>query len=539
MTLPAPATLSAAVAAPRAPGMPPGPPQRPPVSLKWLRRLLWLYLALWLCEGGLRKWVLPGLASPLLVVRDPILLLMYALALQKGVFPRSRFVFWIAGVGAAAVVLSLIGSRAPLVVQAFGFRADFLHLPLVFLIPNLFDRDDVRRVGQWTLLSALPMSLLVLLQFRSPATARVNVGVGGEGLMLDAGFGHIRASGTFSFTNGLTDFTALCLAFCLYSLLVPKAFPRLLRWSAPAALAGLILLSASRGVVGLVVIVFSTTLLISLLQPRYLGPTLKIIGVCLLVALLVGSVAVFQDGLEVFAYRFGNAANVREGFVGRFFSSFLIPFELFDQVDFYGVGLGMGTNVAAGLQFEGQRRILLSESELGRVMFESGPLVGSAFLLLRAVLVLFLFGQALRALRRDAHPLSLLLLGACGVEMILGAFGQATTLGYVTIACGLCLAASRPGASEAATALAGAAVRPARPLPPLPPAPRPVALPGGETAGVKRSGDVPPAPAAPPARMAPRGRSLYAEQMHREAEEERRVQEAARKVPGEQAGPPE
>ncbi len=41
-----------------------------------------------------------------------------------------------------------------------------------------------------------------------------------------------------------------------------------------------------------------------------------------------------------------------------FFRSFFAPFQLFSKVDFYGVGLGMGTNVGAGLLFEGQRKFL-------------------------------------------------------------------------------------------------------------------------------------------------------------------------------------
>ncbi len=502
----------------RATGLPPAAPTRPSVDVTWLKRLLWLYLSLWVIEGALRKWIFPGQATPLLIVRDPVLLLMYALALQKGVFPRSLFIFWTAGIGLVAMLFSLVGGRAPLVVQLFGFRADFLHLPLIFLIPNIFDRDDVRRVAKWALLTALPMSFLVLLQFKAPAGARVNVAVGGEGTMLDAGMGHIRASGTFSFTNGLSDFSTFVTACCLYGLLTPRAFPRWLQWASVPALAGLILLSCSRGLVGLVVILLATTVLISLVQPRYFAPTSKIIAVCLLGALVVGSVAVFADGLEVFAYRFGSATNVREGFIGRFFSSFLVPFELFDRVDFYGVGLGMGTNVGAGLLFEGERKFLFSESEMGRVMFESGPVVGPMFLLLRAAIVLFLLGQALGSLRRGAHPLAMLLCSACAVELFMGQFGQATTLGYVTIAGGLCLAASRPGESDFAAALAltaaAAPLRPAKPLPPLPPAPSAAALPGGGLA---------PAAAKPIAASVSRGRSLYAEQMHREAEERRQA----------------
>jgi hypothetical protein len=50
--------------------------RRPPLDFEQqtagIRRLIWLYLVLWLIEGGLRRWFLPGLATPLLLIRDPL-----------------------------------------------------------------------------------------------------------------------------------------------------------------------------------------------------------------------------------------------------------------------------------------------------------------------------------------------------------------------------------------------------------------------------------------------------------------------------------
>ena len=35
-----------------------------------LKRLIWVYFILLVFEGALRKWFLPGLSTPLLIVRD-------------------------------------------------------------------------------------------------------------------------------------------------------------------------------------------------------------------------------------------------------------------------------------------------------------------------------------------------------------------------------------------------------------------------------------------------------------------------------------
>ena len=122
-------------------------PVRPPEDLRPLRWLVFGYVALWVFEGALRKWLLPGLANPLLIVRDPVLLLMYGLAMAKGVFPRNAFIVWIAIIAGAAMVVSMGATETPLSVELFGLRSDFMHLPLVFLLPAIVRREDLRPSG--------------------------------------------------------------------------------------------------------------------------------------------------------------------------------------------------------------------------------------------------------------------------------------------------------------------------------------------------------------------------------------------------------
>ena len=41
-------------------------------NFKSIKIAIWMYFLLWIFEGALRKWVLPSLATPLLIVRDPV-----------------------------------------------------------------------------------------------------------------------------------------------------------------------------------------------------------------------------------------------------------------------------------------------------------------------------------------------------------------------------------------------------------------------------------------------------------------------------------
>jgi len=47
-----------------------------------VRRMIWRYFVLLIGEGALRKWILPSLGAPLLVIRDPLVLLIYLQAVR-------------------------------------------------------------------------------------------------------------------------------------------------------------------------------------------------------------------------------------------------------------------------------------------------------------------------------------------------------------------------------------------------------------------------------------------------------------------------
>ncbi len=166
------------------------------------------------------------------------------------------------------------------------------------------------------------MAPLVFLQFVSRPSSWLNAGAGG-GLngMIGAANGHIRPSGTFSFTNGLSGFSILVTAFFLWQLFEKKLFPHLLWLASGGALVVLVALSGSRSVAGAVALIVATTVLIGLVQPRYWPATVKLVAVLGVVVFVVGSFAVFKQGMDVFASRFGSSQAVQHGFFGRFFDS--------------------------------------------------------------------------------------------------------------------------------------------------------------------------------------------------------------------------
>ena len=142
-------------------------------------------------------------------MRDPVAIAIYFFALRAKVFPRNLFMTslgiiallcWLVSV---FVLLPYLPPKLILFVTLYGVRSNFLHLPLIFVIANVFDADDVKRMGWSILFGLIPMALLMGVQFRASPDSFINRTVGlGEGEQITAGGGKIRPPGTFSFVSG-------------------------------------------------------------------------------------------------------------------------------------------------------------------------------------------------------------------------------------------------------------------------------------------------------------------------------------------------
>lgn len=409
-------------------------------SIKWL---IWTYFALLIYEGALRKWIFPGFANPLLIIRDPVVILIYMQALSLGLFPDNRLVTYTTGLGILSFFVSLVAGSGNILVSIYGWRTDFLHIPLIFLIPKILTAEDVKKMCKWLLITSLPMAVLVMYQWKAGPGAWINAGVGGtEGGQLDVGFGKIRPPGTFSFTNGLANYLALVAAFLLYAVIDRKYYPRWLLFSAVPATVLMIVISGSRATVSAVVISVFFLTLICLRRPAYLGGSFPFFILALPGLLLITSFPIFQEGIMVHTARFGEAGGgVQHGIIDRTLGDYLEGFYAIPDTPFFGYGLGLGTNAAAGMLAGGERTFLLAESEWPRVVKEGGPVLGLAFLFLRVGIAIYLGLSALAALRRE-NPLAVLLFSSSFLLVMNGQFGQPTALGFAVFGAGLCLAAA-------------------------------------------------------------------------------------------------
>jgi hypothetical protein len=401
-----------------------------------LRRLVWLYLVLLIFEGSLRKWIIPSLDAPLLIVRDPVVLLIYFFAYQHRLSFSNGFFTPNLGLAILAALTALLFGSGNLVITLFGLRADFLQIPLIFLIPQIINREDVIVMGRFLLLLSLPLAALVVLQFRSSPDSWLNRGA------LESQYGTVRPSSVFSFTTSVGSYFSIVAAFLLYGaiqrhvykiwLLLPSAFATLLA----AACSG------SRNCLVSIGLVAAVAILCVIIRGQGRGRII-VVGVLIFAVFeLLSSMTIFQEGSGQMVRRFNDAGATEgntEGFINRFVGTLTGPLEGMGDTPLFGAGLGMGTNAAAGLLY-GKREFLGAEVEWGRLIFECGPILGVLLCVFRTLLTFAVARRALEAFYRG-NILPPLIFSAVGLLILNGQWGVPNTLGFAIFGAGLTLAA--------------------------------------------------------------------------------------------------
>jgi hypothetical protein len=404
---------------------------------------LWLYFALLIIEGALRKWILPGLSDPLLLVRDPVAAAIIYFAVRDGYFPALRLTRGFTVLLAAFVLLGglqlILGYFRSVPVMVFGLRTYFLHPPLIFIMAQVLDARSIRRLGVSTLILAMPIALLMVLQFQSAPHDWINLGVGKAGQQIQSALNKIRPPGPFSYITGPVWYFSFTLSFLLASYVGGDRIPAVLRWAAWAALLAAVAVSGSRALLVALVPVVLCALAAPVVRPRLFGGLLQGFLTLAIAAAVVWSFNVIREGVDVLNIRITTSGGSRE-LLQRSANSYLYARTAWTDAPLLGAGIGLGTNVGSTLA--GRTGFQLGEDEWSRVIFEAGPVLGVAYLAWRFWLAVTLLRHAARA-ASVGYVLPLALFGACASNLAMGQWGQPSTQGFAVWVAGLCLAACR------------------------------------------------------------------------------------------------
>lgn len=400
--------------------------------VKWV----WAYLLLFVFEGALRKWIVPGLSTPLLMVRTPIVIYMGFIAFQrkwidnpyaKGLMVMSSICFFTA---------LIFGHHNPFI-AIFGWHNYFLHFPFIVIAAKILNREDVIKMGKCILYISIPMTFLIIQQFYSPQSAWVNIGVGGEG---SSGFGgamgYYRPSGTFAFTSGYTAFESLVCAFLIFYFMENSSLSKRLAikkiWLYVIAFCYLLCLpySMSRSMVFNTVIIFAFVFLCSTRNMRSLKKIIIAAIALAVVAIIVLKSGYLGDSLIAITERFDQASNYEGGLEGtigdRYIGGFLN--SLIMDVPIFGYGLGIGTNVGARFIHGNMFTLFNAESGFGLTIGETGLLLGLFFIYFRFAWAISLF---VKGLRQRNNTLAICLLPIMCLTLSTGGIGAVPMMGYL------------------------------------------------------------------------------------------------------------
>ncbi len=413
-----------------------------PIEL--IKKGIWIYFFLLIFEGALRKWVVPSLSIPLLVIRDPIAIWIILLAIRNNRLRPNSILIGVMLISFIAIFTALFAGHGNIAVAIFGARIFLIHFPLIFIIGNVFKIEDVIKMGKMILWISIPMSILITLQFYSPQTAWVNKGVGDDtgGAGFAGALGFFRPPATFSFITGTIAFYSLVACYVFYFLLNSKLANKVLLYSSIAGLLIAIPLSISRTLFFTVIVTLIFTVIAVSRQSKYFGRVIMGCVGMVITLIVLSNTSTFQTATEAFTHRF-EVANTSEGglqnvLADRYLGGMIGALQNSSEQAFFGYGIGMGTNVGSML-LTGKTKFLISEEEWGRIIGELGPILGLGIIFFRLKLCAIIGIAAYRKIEKG-NLLPWILLSFVLLNIPQGQWAQPTMLGFSVLVGGLAIA---------------------------------------------------------------------------------------------------
>jgi len=405
-----------------------------------------LYFLLIIFEGALRRWILPEFSDILLIIRDPVALYIIYLALRSNLLVFNGYLIAFVSISLICFFTAVLLGHGNIWVALFGLRITLLHIPLVFIIAEIFEWNDVLKIGRWIIYLTIPMTILIIIQFYSPQQSFINRGVGGniEGAGFGGAMGYFRPPGTFSFITGVSTFFGIAACFIFYALYDNMNLPKWFILMAVSAVLISIPFSISRSLFFSISISFLFFITSIFINRSLFYDIIKYSIIVIILLFLLSSVSFLSTVVEVFLDRFTTANESEGGLVNgvignRFLVGLIEAISTADQKPFFGLGLGMGTNAGAKLLTGSADIFLISEGEWGRVVGEMGPLIGILFIFLRLIFSINLSTQAFKNIK-TGNILPWILLSFVFFSFSQGQWAQPNALGFSVFFTGILLA---------------------------------------------------------------------------------------------------
>lgn len=412
-------------------------------QIDYYKKWIWAYILLFIFEGALRKWIFPGLAGPLLLVREPIVLYLFFKCYKSnliGIGEAKGLMI----VGTICLFTALIFGHHNIIIALYGWRIYFFHFPFIVIAARLLNWEDVVKIGKVLLYISIPMTILIIMQFYQPQSAWVNRGVGGD--ISGSGFGgtmindiaYFRPPGTFSFTSGYTAFQNIVCSFVFYFLITNKTLPKKIQinqWVLYIIILCYILsipYSISRSLAMMTALTTFFAVLSLSKTKTFISLLLGIIAIIIII-FIANKLNLFGDSINAFTQRFGEASKTEGGLEGTIGNRYILGFlnSLFMDVPIFGYGIGIGTNAGASLIHGDMFSIFNAESGFGLIIGECGLFLGLIIIILRFKWTIRLVFKGWK--QRKNNILPILLMPNLIVLLSMGSVGAVPSLGALVL----------------------------------------------------------------------------------------------------------
>ncbi|NEO43487.1 MAG: hypothetical protein F6K55_04875 [Moorea sp. SIO4A3] len=353
-------------------------------SFNWRQYVKAVFFILVL-EGVLRKWVLPQASDLLYFMKDFVLIgayIKYYLASDHNIKNKKSIInviiFFVVLWCSFQAFNPSLGSP---IVGIIGLKAYILNIPLIWMIPKLFQsEEELYRFLRLHLLLAIPVCILGIIQFFSPPSSPINLYTAGDVTSVatfGAGGANItRITGPFSYIDTYVVYLIVC--FGLLVVLVSLNQSRWWRW---LSIAEILLVTINSFMTGSRSCVFASVLFLAgylgirgLSQPsstllwlrQFLAPALVI---------FIAASIWFKPAIDAFWLR----TNSNQDVSGRVSHTFTQPLDFvkYKGLDGYGTGATQpgGWAIRNALGLPAPELIPASyEEEPGRIVLEIGPI---------------------------------------------------------------------------------------------------------------------------------------------------------------------
>lgn len=364
-------------------------------------------------EGAIRKWIFPGTQDLVYFAKDVFFVGAYFGFLQHRLslrlrYPQAPGLYLGLALALAIGIGQIFNPRLPnLLVGVLGFKAYFLYVPLLFVVPAAFADDvELARFLKRYVLIAIPVGLLAIAQFFSPPGSVLNTYARPTDISTISTFGtsqFVRVTGTFSYITGFTSYllAITCLILMILTTNRWRYRGNLVVYAALSLTLLGMLMSGSRGPIFFLALVFPLYWWLAVMRERQSG---QIVVRLVLGAVLLG--AGLTSAGEQAVTAFSERASAAQDLSSRLTSPFVAPFRMVSHAGPLGYGIGSthqaATVLTGGVAPSTWLGGVATEAESGRVMLELGPIGFFLVYFVRFSVVFLAFRQALR-LRTPFH----------------------------------------------------------------------------------------------------------------------------------------